>query len=102
MLPSARVPLPFFTLRMPEVHGAVFLDAGSSWLEGQRAEGLWGSYGASLRAPIVSSLVLRIDAGRRFRIGDPPSVLLGRGRGFDQPFIDFFFLYGPRSEALVE
>jgi hypothetical protein len=82
---------PFGVLRMPGIQGALFTDLGSSWLESQNgAEGSWGSYGLGLRTSLGPPFVLRLDIGRRYRIGDPPPVLF-RGHGFNDTFVDFFF-----------
>lgn len=88
------VRLPFLgRMRMPGFEGAVFADAGSSWLKDREPEGVWGSYGVGLRSPIIPPFVLRIDFGRRFRIGGLPPVDFGRGSDFGDPFIDLFFGY---------
>jgi hypothetical protein len=82
---------PVGTLRLPGVQGAFFLDAGSSWLEEQTPPGIWGSYGTGFRMSLGPPLVLRLDVGRRFRKGDPPPVIFGRDRTFNDTFVDFFF-----------
>ncbi|CAN5670848.1 basic secretory protein-like protein [soil metagenome] len=82
---------PIGTLRLPGVQGAFFADAGSSWLEGQPAAPIWGSYGTSFRMSLGAPLVLRLDVGRRFRNGDLPPVRFGRDRTFNDTFVDFFF-----------
>jgi len=85
---------PFGEMRFPGIQGAVFLDVGSSWLETQtRPEGTWGSYGGSLRFPLGIPLVLRLDFGRRFAIGNEPPVDFGGGEDFGDTFVDFFFGY---------
>lgn len=78
---------------LPGLEGAVFVDAGSSWLRGTEPEGVWGSYGVGLRSPLIGPFVLRVDAGRRFRFGGLPPVDFGRGKDFGGPFIDVFFGY---------
>lgn len=85
--------LPIGRFRIPGVEGALFLDAGSSWLEDTDPVGIWGSYGAGLRAAIAPPLVLRLDLGRRYRIGSPPPVYLDSGAMFGDTFLDFFFGY---------
>jgi hypothetical protein len=83
---------PFGELRLPGVQGALFADLGSSWLESQeRAEGAWGSYGVGFRTSFGAPLVLRMDVGRRFRLGGPPPVVFSGGERFNDTFIDFFF-----------
>ncbi|MGH7506152.1 MAG: hypothetical protein ACRELX_10900, partial [Longimicrobiales bacterium] len=82
---------PFGDLRLPGIQGAVFADIGSSWLETQeRAEGQWGSYGLAFRSPLLPPLVLRLDVGRRFRLGGAPPVVFGGGERFNDTFVDFF------------
>jgi len=80
-------------LRLPGIEGAIFADAGSSWLEDREPEGVWGSYGIGLRSPLIPPFVLRVDIGRRFRFGGDPPVDFGRGTEFGDPFIDVFFGY---------
>jgi hypothetical protein len=82
---------PFGEMRFPGIQGALFTDLGSSWLEDQKPEGTWGSYGIGFRSSFGPPLVLRLDVGRRFRIGEPPPVLFGRDRAFSDTFVDFFF-----------
>jgi hypothetical protein len=82
---------PIGTLRLPGIQGALFGDAGSSWLEGQQPTGVWGSYGTGFRMSLGAPIVLRLDVGRRFRHGDPPPVVFGRDRTFNDTFVDFFF-----------
>ncbi len=83
---------PFGELRLPGVQGALFADIGSSWLETQeRAEGAWGSYGIGFRTSFGAPLVLRMDIGRRFRVGGPPPVVFSGDERFNGTFVDFFF-----------
>jgi hypothetical protein len=35
--------------------------------------------------------VLRLDIGRRFKVGDPPPVIFPGGSQFNDTFVDFFF-----------
>lgn len=85
------VTLPIGTLSFPGVQGAFFLDAGSSWTEERSPGGVWGSYGIGVRAAVVAPFVVRIDAGRRFRIGEhAPLADEHRGRRF---FWDIYFGY---------
>jgi hypothetical protein len=83
---------PFGDLRLPGVQGAFFADAGSSWLESQaRPGGTWGSYGLGFRTSLGPPFVLRMDVGRRFRMGALPPVVFGNGERFGDTFVDFFF-----------
>ncbi|HXE81148.1 MAG TPA: hypothetical protein VNK41_10380, partial [Vicinamibacterales bacterium] len=94
LLNGMNLAFPFGTLRLPGVQGAIFTDLGSSWLESQDgAGGSWGSYGVAFRMSLGPPLVLRLDVGRRYRIGDPPPVIFGGGDGFNDTFVDFFFGY---------
>lgn len=83
---------PFGEFRLPGIQGALFSDLGSSWLESEdRARGTWGSYGLGFRTSLGPPLVLRLDVGRRFRIGAPPPVLFSGNERFNDTFVDFFF-----------
>ena len=82
---------PFGTLRFPGIQGALFTDLGSSWLKEQEPTGAWGSYGLGLRTSLGPPLVLRLDMGRRFAIGDEPLVQFFDGERFGDTFVDFFF-----------
>lgn len=91
LLNGMAIGFPIGTLRLPGVQAAFFADAGSSWLEAQQPSGVWGSYGTGFRMSLGAPLVLRLDVGRRFRHGDPPPVVFGRDRKFNDTFVDFFF-----------
>ncbi|HUF70322.1 MAG TPA: hypothetical protein VMM79_16865 [Longimicrobiales bacterium] len=92
LLDGLSLAFPFGTVRLPGVQGAFFADIGSSWLESQsRAEGSWGSYGVGFRSSLGAPLVLRLDIGRRFKVGDPPPVIFPGGSRFNDTFVDFFF-----------
>jgi hypothetical protein len=92
ILHSVGLAFPFGELRLPGVQGAFFTDVGSSWLEHQRGpDGTWGSYGVGFRSSFGPPLVLRLDIGRRFRIGSPPPVLFRGDRRFNDTFVDLFF-----------
>ncbi|MBI4409643.1 MAG: hypothetical protein HY561_08050, partial [Gemmatimonadetes bacterium] len=82
---------PFGNITFPGIQGALFTDLGSSWLEEQKPEGTWGSYGLGLRTSLGPPLVLRLDLGRRFRIGQKPPVVFDEGETFASTFVDFFF-----------
>lgn len=83
---------PMGNVTLPGIQGALFTDIGSSWLESQsKPEGTWGSYGLSFRTSLGPPLVLRLDVGRRFRIGGAPPVVFGNRENFNDTFVDFFF-----------
>ena len=82
------IAFPFGTLRFPGIQGALFTDLGSIWLEDRRMEGAWGSYGASFRMSLGAPLVLRLDVGKRFTLGDLPTSGF---RDFGGTEVDFFF-----------
>lgn len=82
---------PFGALRLPGLQGGLFADLGSSWLEEEGSDGTWGSWGLGLRTSLGAPLVLRMDIGRRFRIGDKPPVIFDDNAAFNDGFVDFFF-----------
>jgi hypothetical protein len=91
ILNALSLAFPFGDFRLPGIQGAVFTDVGSSWIESQdRARGTWGSYGLGFRSSLGPPLVLRLDVGRRFRMGAVPPVFFG-DEGFNGTFVDFFF-----------
>lgn len=82
---------PFGDLTFPSVQSALFVDLAQIWLEGQEPSGVWGSWGTSFRMPLGAPLVLRLDVGRRFTLGDlPTGSFLNR---FGGTKVDFFFGY---------
>ena len=91
ILHGSALTFPFGDLSLPGIQGAVFTDVGSSWLESMskpRDVGkLWP------RLPHVSRppLVLRLDVGKRFALGEEPPVIFNNGDSFDDTFVDFFF-----------
>lgn len=91
MLRSWSLEFPFGALRFPGIQGAAFTDIGASWLESGSYESAWGSYGFGVRTSLGPPLVLRLDIGRRFALGDEPPVRFGRDEAFDDTFVDFFF-----------
>jgi hypothetical protein len=92
ILHSIGLQFPFGTMRLPGIQGGLFADIGSSWLEHQsRPEGTWGSYGVGFRSSFGPPLVLRLDVGRRFRIGSLPPVIFRSDDTFSSTFVDFFF-----------
>jgi hemolysin activation/secretion protein len=82
---------PIGTLRLPGIQGAAFADAGSSWLHDEKMRGVWGSYGLAFRTSLGAPLVLRLDVGRRYAWNGRPPVVLGKGEGFNDTFVDFWF-----------
>src|SRR5690606_28600885 len=85
--------LPIGALPVPHLQAAIFGDLGSSWLEGRRPHGAWGSAGIGVRAAIAAPFVLRLDAGRRFRLGSPEHDALAAHRAAGRTFLDVFFGY---------
>ena len=82
---------PFGAIRFPGIQGAAFADLGSSWMETGTFESAWGSYGAGVRTSLGPPLVLRLDMGRRYKLGEEPPVRFDDGERFDDFFVDFFF-----------
>lgn len=92
LLHGLSLSFPFGDLNLPGIQGALFADAGSSWLETMsKPEGTWGSYGSAFRMSFGAPLVLRLDVGRRFKIGQVPPVVFPNGENFDHTFVSFFF-----------
>lgn len=92
LLHGSSFTFPFGDLRLPGIQGALFADIGSSWVESmKKPEGTWGSYGTGFRMSLGSPLVLRLDVGRRFKIGGLPPVLFDNREKFGDTFVDFFF-----------
>lgn len=85
--------LPFGLGRSPGLQGAIFVDAGSSWLKDERPSGTWGSYGIGVRSAIGIPFVVRLDLGRRFRKGELPPTDFGTGKEFGDFFMDLHFGY---------
>jgi outer membrane protein assembly factor BamA len=92
ILHSLNLSFPFGDLRLPGIQGSLFVDAGSSWLETMsKPEGTWGSYGTGFRMSLGAPFVLRLDVGKRFKMGEAPPVIFNNGEGFHSTFVDFFF-----------
>lgn len=86
--------MPWGEMRLPGVQGALFADAGASWLETQEPpDGAWGSYGIAFRTALGPFAVLRLDVGRRFTTGARPPVVFTDGSDFNDTFVDFFIGY---------
>jgi len=83
---------PFGTARFPGVQGALFTDVGRVWTKSTSDRGALGAAGFGFRFPLAAPLVLRLDVGWRYRLGDwsayglPPAWR-------DNNFVDFFFGY---------
>ncbi len=81
---------PFGQARFPGIQGALFVDAGRAWTEGSQKRDVLGSAGLGLRMPVLFPLVLRLDLGVRFDLGDTDGYFLSPvSRG--GRFVDFFF-----------
>lgn len=92
LLHALSLAFPFGNLTLPGIQGALFADVGSSWLESMnKPEGTWGSYGTGFRMSLGAPFVLRLDVGKRFRIGQLPPVIFSNGESFNKTFVDFFF-----------
>jgi len=80
---------PIGEIRFPGVQGALFADLGRAWSDLATERGWLGSYGVGLRMSFLGPLILRLDLGWRYGIGDTDAYALpgnypvsGRGRGF--------------------
>ena len=78
---------PFGEIRFPGVQGAIFGDLGGAWLSNSRDRGLLGSTGLGLRMPLLFPIVLRLDFGYRFEIGETAGYAL---QNSGRRFVDFF------------
>jgi hypothetical protein len=79
-------------LRLPDFHGAFFLDMGKATYSNDSHRAWLGSWGVSFRWPVVPGAVLRLDWGRRFS----DNHFIGYGLAPDQrqrTFVQFFFGY---------
>ncbi len=81
---------PFGQARFPGIQGALFIDAGRAWTEGSQGRDVLGSAGLGLRMPILFPLVLRLDFGFRFDLGNIDGYQLSRSSRGGR-FVDFFF-----------
>ncbi len=84
--------LPVGELRFPGVQGAIFTDLGRAWSALSPERGWLGAYGLGLRMSIVMPLVLRLDLGWRFSLGDVTSYSLPSdysGRRFAELWFGF-------------
>ena len=81
---------PAGVLRLPQIQGAVFGDLAQAWYKGEYERRVLGSAGFGVRTALGPGLVLRLDVGRRFALGDE-SVFRSDAR--PGRFTDFFFGY---------
>jgi hypothetical protein len=81
---------PFGELRLPGVQGALFSDYGRAWTEMSTERGALGSSGLGLRLPVAPPLVLRLDLGYRWNVGNVDAYGLP-SRSRRSRFVDFFF-----------
>ncbi|MGH6691307.1 MAG: hypothetical protein ACREF4_11605, partial [Gammaproteobacteria bacterium] len=81
---------PFGAARFPGVQAAVFNDLGRVWSENSTQRGALGAYGFGFRFPVVQPLVLRLDVGWRYALGDERAYGLPP-YARDASFVDFFF-----------
>ena len=80
---------PFGTIRLPEVQGAIFGDAGQAWENHAYSPRVLGSAGIGFRTPIIPGFVFRLDVGRRFSVNGPRND--SRASYYNRRFVDFFF-----------
>ena len=80
---------PLGEIRFPGVQAALFGDIGRAWSEQSVAPGWLGAYGVGFRMSLFDIVVLRLDTGWRYAIGNADAYLLpanypvrGPGRGF--------------------
>ncbi len=64
LLRGAVLGLPMGNLGLPPVQGAVFLDAGQAWEEGETPDTVRGSFGLGFRTNLFGIIVLRLDVSR--------------------------------------
>jgi hypothetical protein len=70
------VGLPVGDLRFPGVQGALFTDLGRAWSAVATERGWLGSYGLGLRMSVFFPIVLRLDMGWRYAIGNKGAYAL--------------------------
>jgi hypothetical protein len=64
LLEGVALGLPIGVLTLPAVQGALFLDMGQAWEEGEVPEDVRGSFGLGFRSSLGGFLVLRLDVAR--------------------------------------
>jgi hemolysin activation/secretion protein len=85
------VGFPFGAARFPPVRAALFVDAGQAWNRGEYEERVLGALGVGFRMSVVPGLVLRLDVGRRFSLGEAAEPR--DGDYYRRRFVDLFFGY---------
>ena len=80
---------PLGEIRFPGVQGALFNDIGRAWSEQATERGWLGAYGLGFRMSLFGPLILRLDTGWRYGVGNTAAYQLpvnypvsGHGRGF--------------------
>ncbi len=81
---------PIGELRLPGMEGALFADLGGAWTDASTDRGALGSAGLGVRMPIGFPLVLRLDVGWRFALGETRGYGLA-SNAIGGRFVDFFF-----------
>jgi hemolysin activation/secretion protein len=61
---------PIGEIRFPGVQGALFSDLGRAWSEQATDRGWLGAYGLGLRMSLFGPLILRLDMGWRYSLGN--------------------------------
>ena len=87
---------PVGEIRFPGVQGALFGDIGRAWSEQSNDRGWLGAYGLGLRMSLFDVLVLRLDMGWRYGIGNVDAYDLPSNypvRGPDNRFVALWFGY---------
>ena len=84
------VGFPFGAARFPGVQAAIFNDLGRVWSGNSSTRGALGSWGFGFRFPVLSPLILRLDVGWRYALGDQNAYALP-SYARDNSFVDFFF-----------
>jgi hypothetical protein len=85
------VGFPFGAARFPPVRGALFVDAGQAWNRGEYEDRVLGAMGIGFRMSVVPGLVLRLDVGRRFSLGEDNAA--DDDGYYRRRFVDLFFGY---------
>jgi len=69
---------PIGEIRFPGVQGALFADLGRAWSEQATDRGWLGAYGLGLRMSLFGPLILRLDMGWRYGLGNVAAYSLRR------------------------
>jgi hypothetical protein len=67
---------PIGEIRFPGVQGALFSDLGRAWSEQATDRGWLGAYGLGLRMSLFGPLIIRLDMGWRYSLGDVAAYAL--------------------------